>query len=1738
MNNTYDYSAIWNEIADSVESGLTDRLSKIDFEGIIKKALSRYNLKLDDIDWDSKSFQLALSKGLFEALNGVKKEVKTELGEFDIGNYMKLNEKSLNIKIKSAFENMIKVSKEYGKEAAQEFTDEFFQAMTVAKTRKFKFPDQFKESWEDAYDDLMNELRVGLGGKDSGEYKIGSDLEAKFTKASQTYQEWYIAIQDKIKDYRATTEIAKNVVNTIRQSLPKNATENQIRDVINGLLESSGVSVAKTQESLKEMSKTVESLGDAAADQHIADAYKNLFDEIKKVGDVAGLDTTNAKLRESLEELKLINKETESLKLVNQGHTNEGGIIGEDTVVLLRNNTEESLQNSQMLMTKLDEAYKKGVNVSRIIDVINDGSRVFMEIQEKMSGETLGNGVDFINWDFLDATEEQINRFAEDIKKLQELGIGVDINMSNIFYDKEKGFGFIDLDLKPAMYQGVEDFLDDFRGGVVGEIEAECEEMNKDLEKIPFAQGFYDKFAESFNKATDSHSPSEKTRQAADNVINGVVEELTDRTDDIEKAGEEAGKAAIQGMVKGFSEELSEYEKMVGEWINSNVDLSTAPFSLINNSDEAISQITEFRDELQRLKGEADFSSVDKKMQTSINNDIKLLDQLLESAKPAVVTHTLVNDDDIDAYLAQMDSKVISNLDLSIKEATEDMSDLGEEMSKVNAQPFAEKVIDDLKEVQKETNKALELFKESKGMNISEMLDAGWWATPEEAAAELGEKYQKLLYDNNDKRSVWNETLLNQEYFRDILPYLDLTAEQLDVIKTELYAIDKYKPGGDWERLSTTQSPYLDGGKKIDNITAIVTGKRDVTDDELKDAKGLAKAMQEVGTELDNLGREIKSTSQQVVTETEVVQEESKALETLADKFEYLKKIKAESKFMEDAEDKKMDMEEKAWDVGGNNPKSEAESQKRIQKYEELCDHIKEANHALDEFNETYEEVIISLKNGEQIKVFDAYDLDNIRLAKQSIKDIQFIRQDETPVSNEAIIAEQQLTIETEKANTVIEEQKQKITELEAKQEELYNDIAARENALLHTVDEDDYDAAVTDLETQKTITQELQKQNKELQERNDLLKEESDSYRSEADSLQTELNRSLGSAGYLDEELHKQKQITEELQQQNAELKEQSEERQKQIDAMHEEMEEDQRFYTFVDEELGRQKELNDTLEASVEAERRARKEAEGRASFYEDMSNIAAREEARAKERADQEFEAREEAEKTLKETEKQAKALQEQNEALSTSLALAKQVANEYQEQFDKMKSLKSTTGKSDKSVEKEAKGFDHLRESVESVTKATNEKTEAFKNEGFVVKGVVGDEVNVVGQLKGAVDDVKTVNKAKQTKKTKQAKDENAANVKQAVQYYNRLIKNERQFQSLAAKRGIGIELSKTESKTLSNLQEQRETENEILNIVKERTKELEKARTTYEETRLLAQQEAQVLLGKELRTSITNVRDKLQSKIDSGRYSPESVGVVQQSLDALSQKNYFNETNTQKLKEYLDTLKGIDTQFEKIGNETKLTKLLGDVSSTLADNTKMSKDLRGQFDSLNASLQEALNTGASQEQVRALTNRFLELKNEMIKTGQTGRSFFGMIKNDISQASARMIAQYMSFQDFIRYIRAAASAVTDLNSALNQLRIVSGESEASVNRVGREAYELANNLGMSTTEVVSSITEWRRLGKTIDESMILAEQAARLSTGGMMDISSATTALVSSMQAFEMKAEDINKVVDQYIYLGK
>lgn len=121
---------------------------------------------------------------------------------------------------------------------------------------------------------------------------------------------------------------------------------------------------------------------------------------------------------------------------------------------------------------------------------------------------------------------------------------------------------------------------------------------------------------------------------------------------------------------------------------------------------------------------------------------------------------------------------------------------------------------------------------------------------------------------------------------------------------------------------------------------------------------------------------------------------------------------------------------------------------------------------------------------------------------------------------------------------------------------------------------------------------------------------------------------------------------------------------------------------------------------------------------------------------------------------------------------------------------------------------------------------------------------------------------------------------------------------------------------------------------------------------------------------------------------------------------------------------------------------------------------------------------------------------------------------------------------------IRAMREGIGTLREIDEQLTQLLKVTGETREVMNDFAFQANEIASRMGATTAAVIEQTTAWARLGYSIEEAGRLAENSILLSVVGNMDIDRATTALVSTLKAFNIEVENAVTVIDMVNEVGR
>lgn len=251
-------------------------------------------------------------------------------------------------------------------------------------------------------------------------------------------------------------------------------------------------------------------------------------------------------------------------------------------------------------------------------------------------------------------------------------------------------------------------------------------------------------------------------------------------------------------------------------------------------------------------------------------------------------------------------------------------------------------------------------------------------------------------------------------------------------------------------------------------------------------------------------------------------------------------------------------------------------------------------------------------------------------------------------------------------------------------------------------------------------------------------------------------------------------------------------------------------------------------------------------------------------------------------------------------------------------------------------------------------------------------------------------------------------------------------------------------------------------------------------------------------------------------------------------------------------EGLDRLKEIDLIVGEIISDSKLleNKLIKQ-DSKIADiiskmkifrdsNTNMSKSQRADLQALIDSAEVMAKTGdVTAEAIEHIKIGFSGIKAEVTATGNTGLKMIDRIVQRAEDMNAKFIAQFFSWQDWIRYLREGFTIINEIDKSITELRKVSNGTASDLNHALKSATEDAKELGASISDVVSLQADWARLGYSIPESEELARVTQLyVNVGDNMSTETASENLISTLQGFQLDASEAENIIDKFNEVAK
>lgn len=263
---------------------------------------------------------------------------------------------------------------------------------------------------------------------------------------------------------------------------------------------------------------------------------------------------------------------------------------------------------------------------------------------------------------------------------------------------------------------------------------------------------------------------------------------------------------------------------------------------------------------------------------------------------------------------------------------------------------------------------------------------------------------------------------------------------------------------------------------------------------------------------------------------------------------------------------------------------------------------------------------------------------------------------------------------------------------------------------------------------------------------------------------------------------------------------------------------------------------------------------------------------------------------------------------------------------------------------------------------------------------------------------------------------------------------------------------------------------------------------------------------------------------------------ENASATKKAADATKQAKASEDTFAAGTKKHTDALNKVNTLLGQVTANTQ--KWTAARSGKSSDNYSA---LKGQITALETLKSGLMNGTISAEQFE---NSFRSIKSTVTESSAAIRAAGENTQTlgDRFGGLATKFASWLSITQVImtavRTAKQMVSAAVEVESAMAQIKIVTGASDSQMEAFLTKSIALAKELGQSVTDVASSIETFARLGYSMSDSSNLAKYANIMANVGNTDVDTATTGITSIIKGYELDANDAEHVSDVLVKVGQ
>ena len=159
----------------------------------------------------------------------------------------------------------------------------------------------------------------------------------------------------------------------------------------------------------------------------------------------------------------------------------------------------------------------------------------------------------------------------------------------------------------------------------------------------------------------------------------------------------------------------------------------------------------------------------------------------------------------------------------------------------------------------------------------------------------------------------------------------------------------------------------------------------------------------------------------------------------------------------------------------------------------------------------------------------------------------------------------------------------------------------------------------------------------------------------------------------------------------------------------------------------------------------------------------------------------------------------------------------------------------------------------------------------------------------------------------------------------------------------------------------------------------------------------------------------------------------------------------------------------------------------------------------------------------------LSNAHFDLKRVGTSSGQLSPKQGSAFES----TSKKLISAVNITQIYKRMIKESITAIRELDDAITNMTVVTGESREATEKYIQTFAEVAKASSSTITEIANLTTEYARQGRTVADSLLLAEETAKAAKIAGISVSDSLTYMTSAINGFNLSAKVAAHVSDVF-----